>query len=366
MTTRRQFAVTGATAAFTGFFARALAQAPAQPVIETIDGAKPADWTTAAPQDFGLPAAAMDGALQAGAKIQGLRSIVVVREARLIGERYYGGAMASDVLAINSATKSITSLLVGLALQRGTIGSLGRTVRELLPEEVARVPDAPAADVTLEQILTGRTGLEFPWTRYRELLATPDPVGFVLRLPLARANPPGWSYNDAMVSLLSAILARAEGMELAKLAARDLFTPLGIERFSWGRDQQGQAVSYATLGLRTRDLAKLAWIMINGGKWGDRAVLTPAWITQSTDPRGSAFWQVTPIKNVGYGYLWFTGTLHQRRVAWAWGYGGQFALLVPELRLAIATAAVSPKPEEVNNQTNAIMSVAARVVAAAQ
>jgi len=285
-----------------------------------------------------------------------------VRDGQLIGERYWGGATASDVLAVNSATKSVTSLLVGLALQRGTLGDLRRTVRELLPEDMARVPDSPAADVTLEQILTGRTGLEFPWTRYRELLAAADPVRFALSLPPVRPNPPGWSYNDAMVSLLAAILARAEGLEMAKLAARDLFVPLGIERFRWTRDQKGNAVSFAGLSLRTRDLAKLAWVMIDGGKWRGRAVLPPEWPAQSTESHGSSFWQALPVKNTGYGYLWFTGNLHGRRVAWAWGYAGQFALLVPELRLAIATAAVSPRPEEVNNQTNAIMGLAARMV----
>jgi CubicO group peptidase (beta-lactamase class C family) len=284
----------------------------------------------------------------------------------LIGERYYGGATASAVLAINSATKSVTSLLIGMALQRGTIANLQQTVRELIPEEIAKVPDSPAADVTLEQILSGRTGLEFSWMNYRELLTAPDPVGYALSRPLVRPNPPGWSYNDAMVSLLGAVLARAEGLELAKLAARDLFVPLGIERFSWVRDQKGNAVANAGLGLRTRDLAKFAWIMINDGRWRQRSVLSPDWPAQSTQSRGPAFWQVTPIKNIGYGYLWFTGTLHGRRAAWAWGYAGQFAVLVPELRLAVATAAISPQPEQVYGQANAIMGLAARLVEAAR
>jgi CubicO group peptidase (beta-lactamase class C family) len=365
MTTRRQFVVQGAAATLAGVLVRPFAQPTAGPVVETVADAKAAEWDVGPSQDHGIPAAAMESTLEAGAALAGLRALVVVRDGVLIGERYYAGTTESDVLAINSATKSVTSLLVGLALQRGTLG-LRRTVRDLLPEDVAKVPDSPAADVTLEQILSGRTGLEFPWTRYRELLTNPDPVGYALSLPLVRPNPPGWSYNDAMVSLLAAILARAEGLELAKLAARDLFVPLGIERFSWGRDQRGGAVANAGLALRTRDLAKFAWIMINAGKWRDQPVLQPQWPAQSTEPRGSAFWQVTPVKNVGYGYLWFTGSLHGRRVAWAWGYAGQFALLVPELRLAVATAAVSPRPEEVNRQTNAIMSVAARLVEAAR
>jgi CubicO group peptidase (beta-lactamase class C family) len=342
------------------------AQPPATPAVVTVDGAKPSDWDTASSQTHGIAAAAMDAALQAGERIAGLRSLVVVRDGVLIGERYYGGAKASDLLAINSATKSVTSMLVGLALQRGTIAGLSEPVSRLIPEELAKVPDSPAANVTLEQILTGRSGLEFPWTRYRELINAPDLVTYALSLPAVRPNPPGWSYNDAMVSLLAAILARAEGLTLAKLAARDLFVPLGIQQFAWVRDQKGEVIANAGLALRTRDLAKFAWLMIDGGKWRNRAVLPPEWPVKSTKPYGAATWQALPVRDIGYGYLWFTGTLQGHKVTWAWGYAGQFALLVPGLRLAVATAAISVRPEEVYAQTNSIMGIVAQLVAAAR
>jgi CubicO group peptidase (beta-lactamase class C family) len=348
-----------------GLFSSAKAQSSPPPAIVTVPGAKLSDWDTALPQSQGIPAAAMDAALQAGAGIAGLRSLVVVRNGVLIGERYYRGATASDLLAINSATKSVTSLLIGLALKRGTIAGLNEPVSRLLPDELAQVPDSPAAGVTLEEILTGRSGLAFPWTQYRELLTAPDPVRYALSLPAVRPKPPGWSYNDAVVSLLGAILARAEGLELAKLAARDLFVPLGIRQFAWVRDQKGSAVSNAGLALRTRDLVKFAWLMIDGGLWRNNPVVPSEWPAESTKPRGPANWQVAPVTNVGYGYLWFTGMLHRKRVAWAWGYGGQFALLAPELKLAVATAATSPRPEDLKTQTDAVMGIVARLVMAA-
>jgi CubicO group peptidase (beta-lactamase class C family) len=359
---RRDFIVGSVAAAAIGDSATAQ---PPPPVTVTVTGAKTSDWETASPESQAMSDSVVAEAMRTGDKIPGLRSVVVVRNGFLVAERYYAGAAASDVLAINSVTKSISSMVVGLALKRKTIASLVETVSRLIPEAVVEVPNSPAANVTLEQILTGRTGLEFPWTRYREIITAPDPVKFILSLPVGTPAKSGWTYNDAMVSLLAPILAQAEGIELSALAVRDLFIPLGIGRFGWVRDQKGNAIPNAGLALRTRDLAKFAWIMLNEGKWRETKVLPAEWITQSITTRGPADWKVPPVTNIGYGYLWFTGTLHGQRVAWGWGYGGQFALLVPALKLAVATAAISPRPDEVFNQTNAVMSLVGRLVQAA-
>ena len=121
MTTRRQFVKNSTAAALAGIFGRAFAQPAAQPAVENVEDAKAAEWEVAAPQDHGIAASALEAVLKAGEAIAGLRGLVVVRDGQLIGERYWGGATASDVLAVNSATKSVTSLLVGLALQRARL-----------------------------------------------------------------------------------------------------------------------------------------------------------------------------------------------------------------------------------------------------
>jgi CubicO group peptidase (beta-lactamase class C family) len=339
MTSRRQFVLSGAAMTVSAGCAGTGPSPSSQPGIVNVPGARPSDWETAAPDSQGITAAAMSDVLEAGAQVRGLRSLLVVRNGVLIGERYYAGASASDVLAINSVTKSVCSMLVGQALQRRALPGLGAPVRSLIPEALAQVPGSAAADVMLEQILTGRSGVAFDWqTHTGALMSAPDPVRFVLGLPADPATPPGWTYNDAAVCLVAPILAHAQGMDLASLAARDLFAPLGIQRFWWLRDRMGNAFSFGGLGLRTRDLMKLAWVMLDGGKWQGASVLPPVWISESTRPRGPASWKVAPVSNIGYGYLWFTGTLHGKQIALGWRYGGQFALLVPELKLAVATA----------------------------
>jgi CubicO group peptidase (beta-lactamase class C family) len=109
----------------------------------------------------------------------------------------------------------------------------------------------------------------------------------------------------------------------------------------------------------------LAALMIDGGRWRGATVLPEAWVAQSLTPNGPSTWRPAPVEDVGYGLLWFTGRLHGRRVAWAWGYGGQFALLAPELKLAVATAATSPPPPAMRVQTDAVMALVGRMVLAA-
>ena len=116
-----------------------------------------------------------------------------------------------------------------------------------------------------------------------------------------------------------------------------LFRPLGIQRYAWRRDRQGQPLSYAGLALRSRDSAKIAWTTAEGGLWRGWPIVPRAWVDRSTTSQGPVTWQFPPITNSGYGYLWFTGQMSGQPIAYGLGYGGQFALCAPGLRLAIAT-----------------------------
>ena len=324
-----------------------------------------ADWVAAAAPDQGLRAGAVADALQAGEALPGLRALLVARRGVLVVERYYGGATAEDLQPINSATKSVCSLLVGLALRDGRLSSLDDTVAQLIPQALAEVPDSAAAAVTLGQILSGRSGLAFDPMRFGQLAGSKPLVRFALSRPAERVGPPGLSYNDAIVALLAPILERDQGADLAVLAARQLFDAMGIVRFQWRRDRDGNPLAPAGLALRPRDLLKFATMMADGGRWAGVQVVPEAWVVESLASKGPATWRAGPVTDVGYGLLWFTGRLHGQRVAWAWGYGGQFALLAPELSLAVATAATSPPPSALREQTDAVMTLVGRMVQAA-
>ncbi len=281
------------------------------------------DW--AEPRtDAGAEAAAIRRVLDDAGSVAALRSILVVRNGELVAERYYGGASASALQSVNSVTKSVASMLVGMAIEQGRIDSLSETVGRLLPSAAARMPDSPALGITLEQILTGTSGLVYDYqTGMRALASADDPVAYVLGLHFDPAQVGRWVYNDAAVSLLSPILAQAQGMPVDQLAQRDLFGPLGIERVAAVRDKAGHIMSYQGLRLRARDLAKIAWTMADEGRWQGRQVVPAAWVAASTRPRVPATWRAGPMQTTDYGYLWFSGSLAGRPVFWAWGYGAQ-------------------------------------------
>lgn len=291
-----------------------------------------------------------------------LRAVLVARNGGLVAERYYGDASAGQLRRVNSATKSVVSMIVGQALAQGKLSSLSQTVAQLLPEQVARMPDSPAAQLTLRQILTGTTGLAYDFTRDMDPLARArDPVQHVLALPRSDAPAGSWSYNDAAISLLAPILERAHGMKLPEIARQGLFAPLGIESFHWRTDRSGQATSYMGLELRPRDFLQLATTVADGG----RGIVPADWLADSLKPHSAGAWSLPQVAGGNYGYLWFNGMLHGRPVAWAWGYGGQLGFVVPAQRLAIVTLAVEPPPAALPAQNRAVGALVERIVAAA-
>ena len=328
-------------------------------VASVADAAAPS-WPEAAPA---APGSRLAEALDAAAPVGVLRAIAVAHDGRLVAERVFREASPETLLRINSATKSVTSLLVGIALGHGRLRSLSQTLGELLPEALAAQPDSAARDVTLGQVLTGTTGLSYDWTRqFRALGAATDPVQFAFALP--REAPPGaaWTYNDPAVGLLGPILERAYGMALPEAARVHLFEPLGIDAFEWQRDASGRAIAYGGLRLRIRDLLKIAWLAVDGGTWRGTRVVPAAWVAESTRRHVGGAWPNPPVEDSGYGFLWFTGTYKGVPVAWAWGFGAQLALLAPSLRLAVATAATEPSPSQLAAHNQAVASVVGRIL----
>lgn len=322
-------------------------------------------WATPWPvQAPGRVVPAFNEVVELGARIGALRAIAVAHEGRLVAEQTYGGAAPDTLFRINSATKSISSMLVGIALAQGKLRSLSQTLGELLPQAGLALPGSAAAGVTLGQVLGGTTGLAYDWTRqFRDLAKAPDPVQYAFALARdGRLSTGSWSYNDAAVGLISPILERAYGLPLDEVARRNLFGPLGIESFQWEHDRAGRAIAYGGLRLRVGDLLKLAWTMANGGSWQGVQVVPAEWVGESTRPHVGGAWPNPPIADSGYGYLWFTGSYKGLPVSWAWGYGAQFALLAPSLRLAVATAAAEPPPHQLPAQNQAVATLVARVL----
>jgi CubicO group peptidase (beta-lactamase class C family) len=296
------------------------------------------DWPTATPESQAISASAMQRLLKDGESLGAMRSFLVVRNGKLIGEQYYGGARSSDLLHIRSSTKTVSSLLIGQAIRDGKISDVSVLLKSLLPRELSQFPGAAAGDVSLRAILQMRGGLQ--WNEealMQQIGESPNLTQMILRQPATGAT--NWNYDSGSSHLLSPILANAYGMtDALAVATRNLFEPMGIRQAVWSRDASGVNQGSFGLQLRPRDFAKLGWMSLDGGQWEGRSVIPASWLAESLASHVKLNIGYGLSKG-GYGYLWWMGTLGGQEVKLAWGFGGQFAILVPAMRMTITTAA---------------------------
>ena len=250
-------------------------------------------------------------------------------------EEYFHGYSREDLHELQSVTKSVTSLLVGIARDRGEIGDLDEPVLKFFPEYAAAA-GAGWEKVTLRHLLTMTAGLD--WDRREAIRGPPTgPALFELALGRPVVHEPGtrFLYNNHDVNLLAGVLRRATGMQADEFAARVLFAPLGITAWDWelGRTEGYPAMS-GTLHLRPLDMAKIGQLVLDRGLWRGEQVVSEEWIAEST--RIAVGRQAER-----YGYLWTRIETPPEaggdEVITAAGSGSQFIHVVPALDAIVVT-----------------------------
>jgi len=311
-----------------------------------------ADPTTA-----GIDPAQLEQALDAMQQIRGARSVVVVRGGSLVAESHWY-APADALHPIWSVTKSVTSTLVGICVDRGILPDLDARIVDYLPPEL--IPADPAKDaITVRHLLMMTSGLRWsedddwlPW------IASPNPARFILQRPLVAEPGAEFTYSSATSHIPSITLTEAAGVSLLELADAHLFGPLGITDRRWKADPQGYPFGGHGIELRTEDLAKLGVLFVNRGQWHGRKVVSAAWVEAAIRPRFGWGIDYGPLREVDYGYLWWTARAGGHDVFIGWGWGGQLAFCVPALDLVVATAADGDVWEaQADTQETAILEV---------
>ena len=292
-----------------------------------------------------------------------LRAILVSLDGDLIAE-HYSSTSGPDVTAdVYSVTKSVMSMLIGIAIGEGLIDSVEKTVGELLPSHAAAMTPQTAA-VTLRQLLTMTGGL--PGTPVGSFFdpfeSSANWVDTILSTPLEQPSGQQFIYSNASSHLLSAILTEATGRSALDYAREKLFEPLGIRSqpaatpvprpdradvaaydaapgFAWSVDPQGYQLGYSNIKIAAADMIKLGRLYLNGGQWQGAQLVPRAWVEESTRS------QVQPdgASGFGYRYLWWladvTDHLGNGHPAFAaMGYAGQLIEVVPDLELVVAVS----------------------------
>jgi CubicO group peptidase (beta-lactamase class C family) len=298
------------------------------------------DWKTSTPQEQGLDPNLVARLYYNASRLKTIYSLLVFKNGYLIGEHYFHIGSPEQQVNIHSVTKSITSALVGIALEQGCLSSLDQKMIEFFPELNDRITDPRKKQITIRQMLQMRAG--YPWEESTaelfDLLFSGFRPSTLIDVPLVRDPGADFEYSNLTSHLLGIIVARACKTDLKSFAQEHLFAPLGIKPGFWQADWEGYYLGFSDLHLSANDLAKFGLLYLNGGKYNGTQIVPAAWVHDSLQTYSHNAWKFRVGRNWrdnGYGYQWWSVRAGDHRYHLAWGHGGQQIALLDELDMAI-------------------------------
>lgn len=271
-----------------------------------------------------------------------LRSLLVSWRGTLVAEHYARGVRPATLANIKSASKSIISALVGIAIDRGLIKSVDEPIATYFPE-VRRDSDLRKQEITIEDLLTMRSGLESTSGRnYGAWVLSPNWVRFALGRRMVSAPGTTMEYSTGSSHLLSAILTKATGMSTWQFA-RDVFAgPLGITLAQWPRDPQGIYFGGNDMLFTPRQLVTIGELFLHRGSLNGRTIVPASWVETSCVPRTRSAFDA----DRQYGYGWWVQEFEGATPCFAWGYGGQYVLVFRDLDLVVVATSSTAVSDE--------------------
>ena len=286
-------------------------------------------WRPSTPEQQGFDSDAFVAVFDA-IKTQSLpiHSLLVIRHGDLVLEAYFYPYSGETLHNWASVTKSITSTLVGLAVDDGSIRSTQQPIIDFFPEYHKTLTGAKRK-ITVKNLLTMTSGLECGYEPGElEALAMQRSANFVaeaFKLPIHTRPGIEFSYCSGATHVLSAIVSRATAMNAFQFARQRLFDPLRIKEVAWPDDPQGVSYGWAGLRMHPRDMAKIGYLFLHQGVWNGQQILSSNWIRRATSRQ-----VIVPGSDANYGYGWWIGTKELSGVYFAAGRGGQRVVVWPE------------------------------------
>jgi CubicO group peptidase (beta-lactamase class C family) len=266
------------------------------------------------------------------------RALVLARGSCILHE-YYAHNSSETQWPVHSVTKTVLSILVGIAIDKGLL-RLDQKLPELVSEATEMAIDPRAADITLRDLLTMSSGFD-----PHEMIEVPGVWNSsVWMINRTVKHPPGthFYYDNQGTNLIAIILRRAVGGNIVAFAKNELFAPLQIDRYQWTVDGDGNLPGYSGLLLTGRDMAKIGLLYLQQGRWREQKVVSEAYVLDSTRKHNDGG---APV-HAGYGYLWWTRAIRDGSLAYfAAGSESQLILNLPDRNLVIALASGSTLPE---------------------
>ena len=292
-------------------------------------------WRTSTPEQQGMDSpslASMFDSIQE--QHANIHSLLIVRHGYLVTEAYFYPFRPDLKHNLHSCNKSITSALVGIAIQEGLLKGVNQPILELLPQPKVTDSDPRKQAITLEHLLTMTSGLdwqeEIPYSSPRnsaiQMYRRQDWIQYVLGSPMADEPGGKFNYNSGGSHLLSAIVQKSAGMSTLAFAQTRLFQPLGISDVFWPTDPQGINTGGGGLDLTPRDMAKFGYLYLRGGVWDGQQIVPAEWVKVSAEEHIGTHW------GWGYGYQWW---IRPGGGYSAIGWAGQYIFVLPDQDMVV-------------------------------
>ncbi|WJH32323.1 beta-lactamase family protein [Paenibacillus sp. CC-CFT747] len=265
-----------------------------------------------------------------------MRDVLIVRGGRLVWEWHDKGQDRTG--QVYSMTKSFLSALIGIAMERGEIQDLDRSLGEFY-EWTREEADPRLASIRLKHLLTMTPGFEWPDfdKPYFQMRKEADWPRYVLKQPIGHEPGEAFTYNSGASQLLSDILTRSTGLGALAYARQHLFGPLGFRSPRW-KSHDGVNEGGAGLQLYSRDLAKFGLLYLREGDWFGKQLIPQAWVRESTSIQHKGLVHYEPPIYGHYGYHWWVSPEEhngQFDCYFALGFGGQYLFVVPSRDLVM-------------------------------
>ncbi|KAB0678011.1 serine hydrolase domain-containing protein [Aureimonas leprariae] len=290
--------------------------------------------------------------------LQPLRTLIVGRDGAVVVEEGFRGGSPGRPTNVKSASKSVVSALVGIAIDKGVLEGVDQPVAPLLAGKLPPNPDPRLAKITVGNLLSMQAGLErTSGPNYGAWISSRDWVRAALARPFVAEPGAEMLYSTGSSHLLSAILTKASGRSTLQLA-REWLGDAGIEIAAWERDPQGIYLGGNQMAMTPRSLFRFGELYRNGGRTPDgRQVVPEAWVRESFVKRTTTRWS-----GDDYGYGWFGLRLEGHDVHYGWGYGGQMIYVVPDLGLTIAMTSDDGAPSARTGYKEALHGIVAEII----
>jgi CubicO group peptidase (beta-lactamase class C family) len=279
-----------------------------------------------------------------------LKSLIVLKDDKIIVEEYLNGGGPDQLNDIRSASKSILSAILGCAIKDGYIDSIDQKVIDFFPEYKSEKLDPNINKLKIKHLITMTSGFNIKETAkaYQQLYNSPNWVEHILQLRFNKKPGKRFNYHSFNTHILSATITKATGMSTLDYATAVLFSPLGITKIKWEKDPKEYYIGGWGLSMTAKDMVKFGALYLNNGIYRGNQLIPKGWIKSSTTEKTGMIGTYYSGWNraYGYGYLWWVRRLDNKiDIPFAMGHGGQRIAIIPNVNAVMVTQAEpNPKP----------------------